>query len=198
MATKTMVGQEDRPDLTVNTEGKSGSEPRDLGAILGSSASTAAKLKELPATAIDKVALKDTTKDTIKEHKELKDNKEHKDQKDPKEHKDQKDTKDQKEHKDPKDSKDQKDQKDPKEHKDQKDNKDHKDPKEHKDHKDLKDHKEVLKEIKEHGKEQIEIVQKAEVEAPGGPIETLPPDEVSKLINRVSGLEKSMEEMKKK
>jgi hypothetical protein len=198
MATKTMVGQEDRPDLTVNTEGKSGSEPRELGAILGSSASTAAKLKELPATAIDKVALKDTTKDAIKEHKELKDNKEHKDQKDPKEHKDQKDNKDQKEHKDPKDAKDQKDQKDPKEHKDQKDNKDHKDPKEHKDHKDLKDHKEVLKEIKEHGKEQIEVSHKPEAEIGGGPVETLPPDDVSKLISRVSGLEKAMEEMKKK
>jgi hypothetical protein len=198
MATKPLVGQEDRPDLTVNTEGKSGSEHRDLGTILGSG-SNPAKLKELPASAIDKVALKEVSKDVIKEHKELKDNKEQKDHKEPKDHKDQKDAKDQKEHKDPKDSKDQKDQKDPKEHKDQKDTKDHKDPKEHKDQKDLKDHKEIAKEIKEHAKEQIiDTPQKPVAENPGGPVETLPQDEVTKLVQRVSGLERSMEEMKKK
>jgi hypothetical protein len=195
MATKPLVGQEDRPDLTVNTEGKTGSEPRDLGTILGSGAATAQKLKELPATAIDKVSLKDTLKDAIKDHKDIKDNKEQKDHKEPKDHKDQKDQKDTKDHKDPKDTKDQKDQKDPKEHKDQKDQKDHK---EQKDHKDLKDHKEILKEIKEHGKEFIDAVAKADPEVGPGPVESLPPDEVSQLINRISGLEKTVEELKNK
>jgi hypothetical protein len=195
MATKPLVGQEDRPDLTVNTEGKSRSEPRDLGTILGSSAVSAQKLKELPATAIDKVNLKDTLKDAIKEHKDIKDNKEHKDHKEPKDHKDQKDNKDQKDHKDPKDTKDTKDHKDPKEHKDQKDTKDHKDPKEHKDQKDHKDHKEF---IKENAKELHDVVTKPTVEVGPGPVETLPPDEVSQLINRISGLEKSLEELKTK
>src|SRR3954454_16830766 len=119
MPAKPMVGQEDRPDLTVNTEGKGGAQPRDLGTILGSG--NAPKLKELPATGVDKLALKEATKDTIKEHKDIKDHKEQKDHKEPKDQKDHKDSKDQKDHKDPKDSKDQKDQKDPKEHKDQKD-----------------------------------------------------------------------------
>jgi hypothetical protein len=195
MPAKPRVGQEDRPDLTINPEGKPAGEPRDLGAILGSTPSAAAKAKELPATAVDKVALKDTLKDSLKEHKDLKDNKEQKDHKEPKDHKD---TKDQKDHKDPKDSKDQKDQKDPKEHKDQKDTKDHKDPKEHKDHKDLKDHKEFLKEIKESHKELTDVVTKPSVEVGPGPVESLPPDELTQLIGRVSGLEKTVEEMKNK
>jgi hypothetical protein len=195
MPAKPLVGQEDRPDLTVSTEGKPGSQPRDLGAILGSAPAPAPKLKELPATAVDKVALKEGIKDSIKEHKDIKDNKEHKDHKEPKDHKD---TKDQKDHKDPKDSKDQKDQKDPKEHKDQKDAKDHKDPKEHKDHKDLKDHKEFLKEIKENVKEFTDVVGKPDVETGPGPVESLPPDELTQLISRVSGLEKEIEEMKNK
>ena len=134
MPAKPMVGPEDRPDLTVNTEGAAGSSPRNLETILGSSAVKTAETKQV----IEKQILKDTGKDTIK------DNKDTKDHKDPKEQKDQKDTKD---HKDPKDQKDQKDQKDPKEHKDQKDTKDHKDPKEHKDQKDVKDHKEGIKEL---------------------------------------------------
>jgi len=195
MPVKTMVGQEDRPDLTVNTEGKSAGEPRDLGSILGANAGPVAKAKELPATAVDKVALKEAAKDTIKEHKDQKESKEQKDHKEPKDHKD---TKDQKDHKDPKDTKDQKDQKDPKEHKDQKDSKDHKDPKEHKDHKDLKDHKEILKEIKENHKELTDVVTKPSVEVGPGPIGTPPPDELSLLINRISGLEKAVQEIKDK
>lgn len=195
MPAKPLVGQEDRPDLTVNTEGTAGNQPRDLGTILGSAGSPALKAKELPSTAVDKAALKDTVKDATKEHKDLKDNKEQKDHKEPKDHKD---TKDQKDHKDPKDTKDQKDQKDPKEHKDQKDTKDHKDPKEHKDQKDLKDHKEIAKEIKEHSKEIPDTVAKATVETGPGPVESIPPDDLSQLISRISGLEKSVEELKRK
>jgi hypothetical protein len=195
MPDKPMVGQEDRPDLTVNTEGAAASQPRDLGTILGSSAAAAQKLKELPATAIDKVIVKEVLKDVIKDHKDSKDHKDQKDHKEPKDHKDTKDNKDQKDHKDPKEHKDQKDQKDPKEHKDQKDQKEHKDPKEHKDQKDLKDHKEVIKEVKESVKELVDVT-KNEPEV--GPIPEVPPDEIAQLITRVSGLEKAVEELKKK
>jgi hypothetical protein len=183
MPAKSMVGQEDRPDLTVNTEGAPGSSPRNLETILGSSTVSAQKNVETKQV-VEKQALKEVGKDTIK------DNKDSKDHKDPKEQKDQKDTKD---HKDPKDQKDQKDQKDPKEQKDQKDTKDHKDPKEHKDQKDVKDHKEVIKEhLKEVAKEAI-----AET-LPQTPVIPDPaPDDLTNLINRVSGLEKAVADLKK-
>ncbi len=203
MADKPMVNQADRPDLTVNTEGTAASQPRDLASILGSSAAAAQKLKEAPATAVEKQSLKETSKDAVKDHKDSKDTKDTKDHKEPKDHKDSKDNKDQKDHKDPKEHKDQKDQKDPKEHKDQKDQKDHKDPKEHKDQKDLKDHKETIKEIKDGPKEIKEtakdihdVVTKPEVEV--GPTPEGNPNEVGQLINRVSGLEQSVEDLKKK
>lgn len=205
MADKTMVGQEDRPDLTVNAEGAAGNQPRSLGSILGSSAAAAQKLKELPMTAIDKTFIKDTLKDAIKDHKDSKDSKDQKDHKEPKDHKDSKDNKDQKDHKDPKEHKDQKDQKDPKEHKDQKDIKDHKDPKEHKDQKDVKDHKEHIKDIKDVGKEIKEaskdihdVVAKPEVEVPTPGEGGIPPNEAGQLVNRVSGLEQTEEAKKKK
>jgi hypothetical protein len=203
MADKPMVGQADRPDLTVNTEASAASQPRDLETILGSSAAAARKLKEAPATGLEKAPFKETLKDTIKDHKDSKDHKEQKDHKEPKDHKDTKDNKDQKDHKDPKEHKDQKDQKDTKDHKDQKDTKEHKDPKEHKDQKDLKDHKEVIKEIKdgpkeikENIKELTDVVTKPVPEV--GPIPELPGDEMSQLIARVSGLEQTVEDLKKK
>jgi flagellum-specific peptidoglycan hydrolase FlgJ len=196
MPDKPMVGQEDRPDLTVNTEGTTGSQPRDLGTILGSSAA-APKLKEVG----DKPVIKETLKDALKDHKDSKDHKEQKDHKEPKDHKDSKDNKDQKDQKDPKEHKDQKDQKDPKEHKDQKDQKDHKDPKEHKDQKDLKDHKETIKEIKDGAaketKEFIDVAAKSEVET-GPAQEGLPPNEMAQLIKRISGLEQAIEDLKRK
>jgi hypothetical protein len=140
MAEQPFIAAEERPDLTVDLNARVGDlTVRQLSEILGS-ASSPAKLKELPQAA------KDIVKEQGKEEKEIKDRKDFKDHKDPKEHKDQKDSKD---HKDPKDHKDQKDQKDPKDHKDQKDNKDHKDPKDPKDQKDLKDHKEP-KDTKDH------------------------------------------------
>jgi hypothetical protein len=179
-AATTMVGQEDRPDLTVNTEAAAGSAPRELGAILGSAAVKTSETKQV----VEKMILKETGKDTVKDNKDTKDSKEQKDHKEPKDTKDNKDTKD---HKDPKDTKDQKDQKDPKEHKDQKDTKDHKDPKEHKDLKDVKEHKELGKEIKEASKEAAEVL----------PQSSVPPDELTQLINRVSGLEKAVAELKK-
>ncbi len=182
-----MVGQEDRPDLTVNTEGAAGSTPRNLESILGSSTVSAQKTVETKQVT-EKLILKEVGKDTIK------DNKDSKDHKDPKEHKDQKDTKD---HKDPKDQKDQKDQKDPKEHKDQKDTKDHKDPKEHKHQKDDKDHKEVIKEhLKEVGKEAVK--ENLPETLPQNPVIPDPaPDDLTSLINRVSGLEKAVADLKK-
>lgn len=198
MADKPMVGQNDRPDLTVNTEGAAASQPRDLASILGSSAAAAQNLKQIPA-GLEKPPLKETLKDALKDHKDSKDHKDQKDHKEPKDHKDTKDNKDQKDHKDPKEHKDQKDQKDPKEHKDQKDQKDHKDPKEHKDQKDLKDHKEVIKEIKEGAKEiketVIDTIPKPEAEVP---IPEVPSSDVSQLISRISGLEQAVEDLKKK
>ncbi len=208
MADKPLVGQADRPDLTVNTEG-AGDRPRDLETVLGSSAASAQQLKQTPATAIDKQIVKEGIKDTIKDHKDPKEHKDQKDHKEPKDQKDQKEQKDQKDHKDPKEHKDQKDQKDPKEHKDQKDQKEHKDPKEHKDQKDIKDHKETLKDIKDGPKEVKEAIKevketipevatKATPEVGPGPVETLPPDEISQLVTRVSGLEQAVDDLKKK
>jgi hypothetical protein len=184
MPGKPMIGQEDRPDLTVNTEGTAGSSPRNLETILGSSATKTVETKQV----VEKQILKDTNKDTIKDSKDTKDHK------DPKEHKDQKDTKD---HKDPKDQKDQKDQKDPKEHKDQKDTKEHKDPKEHKDQKDVKDHKEG---IKEHIKEVVKEAIKENIvdTIPQSPVIPDPaPDDLTDLISRVSRLEKAVADLKK-
>jgi hypothetical protein len=109
MADRPMVGQNDRPDLTVNTEGAAASQPRDLASILGSSAAAAQNLKQIPA-GLEKPPLKETLKDALKDHKDSKDQKDHKE---PKDHKDTKDNKDQKDHKDPKEHKDQKDQKGP-------------------------------------------------------------------------------------
>jgi hypothetical protein len=205
MADKPMVGQADRPDLTVNAEGAAASQPRDLASILGSTASAAQNLKQTP-TGVEKPALKETLKDAIKDHKDSKDSKDQKDHKEPKDHKDTKDNKDQKDQKDPKEHKDQKDHKDPKEHKDQKDQKEQKDPKEHKDQKDLKDHKETIKEIKDGPKEIKEIKETAKditdvVTKPVGevgPIPEVPTGDVSQMINRISGLEQAVEELKKK
>ena len=190
MAKEPFISQEERPNLTINLEGRVGDlTVRELASVLGIDPSQAPKAKELPSTAADKTA-KEVQKDIkdrkeAKEHKDHKEPKDHKDQKeakdhkDPKEHKDQKDSKDQKEHKDPKDSKDQKDQKDPKEHKDQKD---HKDPKEHKDQKDHKELKETLKEIKEG---HPDIVDKGDVE--GGPQPPAGTSELDALIQYVQG-----------
>jgi len=205
MPDKPMVGQESRPDLTVNTEEAAGSKPRDLTTVLGSSAAAAQKLKEAPATAVEKgPPLKEVLKDAIKDHKDSKDHKDQKDHKEPKDQKDTKDNKDQKDQKDPKEHKDQKDQKDPKEHKDQKDQKDHKDPKEHKDQKDLKDHKEAVKEHKEGAiaketiKDFTDVATKGEPEIGPGPVEGPCPTELQQLISRVSGLEQTVEGLKKK
>lgn len=200
---KPFVGEKDRPDLTVKMEGKVGDlTVRELASILGFDPS-AAKLKELPATAADKLPLKEIQKDLkdrkdTKEHKDQKEPKDRKDQKDtkdrkdPKEQKDQKDQKERKDQKDPKDTKDQKDQKEPKDEKDQKERKEHKDRKDSKDHKDIK---EGLKEVKEGQKEIIDSVPKAVAEPGPGPVGVTP--ELTALIQRLSGLEQAVEELKK-
>ena len=114
MAKEPFIGQENRPNLTINLEGRVGDlTVRELASVLGIDPSLAPKAKELPSTASEK-----TTKEVLKDVKDRKEAKEHKDQKEPKDHKDQKDSKD---HKNPKEQKDQKDQKDQKEHKDPKD-----------------------------------------------------------------------------
>ena len=198
MAEKPFVDQEQRPDLTVNMEGKVGElTVRDLVSILGGGEAGAAKLKEAPA---EKPVVKEPKdhKD-IKDHKEPKDHKdqkEQKDHKDPKDHKDQKDQKEQKDHKDHKDQKEQKDHKDPKDPKEQKDTKDHKEPKDTKDHKDVKDRKEHIKEPIKEPKEPVDLVAKAPAEAgPGGSAEG---SELDALIKRVSGLEQAVESLTKK
>ncbi len=205
MAEKPFISQEERPNLSINLEGKVGDlTVRELGNILGINPSSTQKLKELPSTALEKSPIKDSLKEAAKDSKDQKDAKEHKDQKEPKDRKDQKDNKD---HKDPKESKDQKDQKeekdrkeqketkdnkdqkDPKEHKDQKD---HKDPKEHKDFKDHKDIKEGLKEVKEGLPEAVATKADPEIGPPPGPGTS----ELDSLIQRVSGLEQAVSELK--
>jgi hypothetical protein len=182
MANEPFVGKEDRPDLTVNMEGKVGDlTVRELASILGVDPEQMAKTKDTAPTAGDKVPIKEIQKDS----KDRKDTKDTKDHKEPKDHKDQKEQKD---HKDPKDQKDQKDHKDPKEHKDQKDQKD---PKEHKDIKDHKDHKEVAKEIKEPVDIQVNPAGLGSGSGAGNPS---PLDE---LVKRISGLEQSLDELKK-
>jgi hypothetical protein len=200
------ISQEQRPDLTIDLNRKVGDlTVRDLQTLLGSGASP--KLKELAKEKedlLDKIPTKDTTKDPkdrkdIKDHKEPKD---HKDQKDQKDHKDPKDPKDQKDTKDPKDTKDQKDQKDhkdPKDPKEQKDNKDHKDPKEHKDTKDHKDHKDIKEGAldKVPHKDQLEKLPESPVKAnEGSPNSGSTPGGLEDLIQRVSGLEKEVQELK--
>jgi hypothetical protein len=173
MAEQPFISSEERPDLTVDLDARVGDlTVRQLSEILGS-ASSPAKLKELPPAAKE-------IKEPGKEHKDIKDHKDSKDHKDPKEPKDQKDAKD---HKDPKDQKDQKDQKDPKDQKDQKDNKDQKDPKDPKDHKDQKDHKDP-KDTKDHK----DLKDRKE-----GLIEKLPPDKTppDKLPEVTQGTEGS-------
>jgi len=207
MANEPLISKEDRPDLTIDLEGKLGNMTvRDLANILGVDPAQLPKPKELPVTATDKIPTKEIQKDVkdrkdTKDHKDQKEPKDHKDQKDTKDHKDpkeQKDQKDQKEHKDQKDAKEQKDtkdQKDPKEHKDQKD---HKDPKEHKDQKDHKDLKESAKEIKDGFKEVKEPVDVA-ITNPGPEAGQGPenPSQLDQLVKRISGLEQSMDELKK-
>jgi hypothetical protein len=198
MADQPFVGQEQRPDLTVNMEGKVGDlTVRDLTTLLGGGGG---KVKEVAKEPKD---LKEPIKEPIKEpkdHKDIKDHKEpkdHKDIADQKAHKDPKDNKDQKEqkdHKDPKDTKDPKDQKDPKDPKEQKDQKDHKDPKDHKDQKDIKDRKEHIKEPLKEPKEPVDILGKASGE--GGPESTAGSTELDALIQRISGLEQAVQDLK--
>jgi hypothetical protein len=133
-------------------------------------------------------------------HKDNKsENKDNKDAKDHKESKDQKDQKEQKEQKDPKDQKDFKDQKE------QKDSKDQKDGKDTKDHKEQKDAKDAIFENKDRIKELIDLFKTGskEVFPEKGPnIPHIPgvakdPSELDELVKRVSGLEQSVEELKK-
>ena len=115
MANEPLIGDQDRPDLTIDMEGKVGDlTVRELTIILG----------------VDPAAYPKN-----KREKELKDRLDNKEARDRKYEKDQKE---------PKDQKDQKDQKDSKDHKEQKDTKDIRDvgirsPKPDKDHKDQKD-----------------------------------------------------------
>jgi len=169
MTEKPFIPDEDRPDLTVDLESKVGDlTVRDLAAILG----------------LDPLA------DVIKDHKERA-----KDTKDSKDKKDSKDQPDQKQQKDQKDVKDQKDQKD---HKEEKDYKEQKDTKDHKDH---KDHKERFVDLKAHSKDVIKDVHESKEFTAEKPFEIGPilediQSELDQLIKRVSGLEKSIEEMK--
>ena len=204
MAKEPFISKEERPNLNINLEGRVGDlTVRELATILGTEAATGQKLKELPATALDKVPIKETQKDVkdrkdVKEHKDQKEPKDRKDQKDTKDHKDpkeQKDQKDQKEHKDHKDQKDTKDQKDHKDPKETKDQKDHKDPKEHKDLKDHKELKEGLKEVKE-VKEGVAELPTSKTEPETGPGPVTGGTELDSLIQRISGLEQSVNELK--
>jgi hypothetical protein len=203
MADQPFVGQEQRPDLTINMEGKVGElTVRDLVSVLGGEAATSAKLPDKQVVKEIKEPVKEAKepKDAkdVKDHKEPKDHKDQKEQKDhkePKDHKDQKEQKDHKDTKDQKDQKEQKDHKDPKEPKDTKDAKDAKEPKDTKDHKDLKDRKENIKDHKE-PKEPVDLVAKAPGEA--GPAAGSGGSEIDALIKRVSGLEQSVQDLQKR
>src|SRR6478752_7687978 len=95
MADEPFIANEDRPELSLDMDGKVGDlTVRELATILGFE----------PAVDVIKEGKSET-----KEHKDSKDNK---DSKDHKEQKHQKDTKDQKEQKDTKDHKERKDNKD--------------------------------------------------------------------------------------
>ena len=192
MAHEPFIAKEDRPDLTVDMEGKVGDLTiRELATILGVD----------PPGEIDNKEHKTDSKD----QKDAKDNKEFKDQK---EQKDQKDFKEQKEHKEQKDQKEPKDQKDVKDHKEQKDSKDQKDGKDTKEHKEQKDSKDVIKDgvfdNKDRAKELIDLFKTGskEVFPEKGPgIPHLPdvaehPSELDELVKRISGLERSIEELK--
>jgi hypothetical protein len=169
MANEPFIKAEDRPEMTLNLDGKVGDlTVRELATILGF----------------------EPIQDLVKEGKV--ETKERKDSKDSKDNKESKDRKEQKEQKDPKDSKDQKDQKDFKDQKDQKDTKDAKDHKEHKDHKDtIFESKDRLKEVTE-GKR---FTPEKSHEIGPGPV--VDPNELDQLVKRISGLEQSVEELKK-
>ena len=174
---------------------------RDLQTLLGLGGSS-------PAKAHEKMLSKEGGKD-IKEPKEVKDSKDSKDHKEPKDTKDNKDTKDPKDHKDPKDTKDNKDNKDSKDTKDNKDTKDHKEPKDHKetkDHKDIKDHisekGELIDKTHKDSSEKLPEFVKGSPDAPisgGSPDAASPaPVGLEALIERLTGLEKEVKELKGK
>lgn len=175
MANEPFIAKEDRPDLTVDMEVKVGDLTiRELATILGID----------PPAEIHK-----DNKTENKDNKDTKDRKESKDQKDQKEHKEQKDPKDQKDFKD---------------QKEQKDSKDQKDGKDTKDHKENKDSKDAIFENKDRIKEIIDSIPTGKESFPEkgsnvphvlGVAEN--PSELDELVKRVSGLEQSVEELKK-
>jgi hypothetical protein len=169
MANEPFIARDDRPDLTLDMEGKVGElTVRELASILGF----------------------DLQEAELKEGKS--ENKDHKDSKDSKDTKDSFDQKQQKDQKDSKDHKEEKDWKDQKEQKDLKDSKDHKDRKDHKDHTEVKvNRKELVKEVTE-GKR---FTPEKGPEIGPGVVES--PSELDQLVKRVSGLEQSIEELKR-
>jgi hypothetical protein len=193
LANGPLIGEQDRPDLTVEVERKVGDlTVRELATILG--VDLEIELQEGGGKTKDQKDRKDR-----KDRKDGKDNKDQKDQKDPKDQKDQKDNKDQKDPKDQKDSKDQKDEKDtkdirdgirtPKQDKDQKDHKESKEfidgtrtPKPDKDQKDQKD----LTDVKQGEPKGADAGQRS--------VQDL--GDLDQLIKRVSGLEQAVEELK--
>ena len=166
---------------------------RDLSTLLGGSGGNLKELAKEPKDLKEPIKEPKDHKD-IKDHKEPKDHKDIADQKAHKDPKDHKDQKEQKDHKDPKDTKDPKDQKDPKDPKEQKDQKDHKEPKDHKDQKDIKDRKEHIKEPLKEPKERVDTLAKASGE--GGPESAAGSTELDALIQRISGLEQAVQELK--
>ena len=78
MADQPFINDEERPNLTINMEGKVGDlTVRELTDILGVGA-TAVKAKEVPVSATDKAVIKEIQKD-VKDRKEAKEAKDQKD-----------------------------------------------------------------------------------------------------------------------
>ena len=196
------ITKAERPDLTVVLDTKLGDlTVRDIQELLGGGSSPAIS-KQFIA---DKPDI--TDKNVAKDVKDIRDNKGNKDHKEPKDTKDGKENKDHKDPKDSKDQKDSKDTKDPKDSKDSKDTKDSKDPKEQNDHKAVKDHKDTKehKDIKDHKEGKEGFIEKFQPErqpeinrgpSPEATEAAASPSSLEALIERLTGLEKEVRDLK--
>jgi hypothetical protein len=171
MSDEPFIASDDRPDLTLDLERKVGDlTVRELAGVLGFE----------PSMGDAK------GKNQIKDHKDSKNIKDLKDQTDQKQHKDAKDQKDSKDHKEQKDQKEQKDEKE------------QKDSKDHKDHKDSKDGVFEKVRLKEFLKDVIESKHFTPEKFPGIEVRLAEiVSELDQLVKRVTGLEQSIEELKK-
>ena len=168
MADEPFIANEDRPELSLDMDGKVGDlTVRELATILGFE----------PAVDVIKEGKSET-----KEHKDSKDNK---------------DSKDHQEQKQQKDAKDQKDSKDHKDQKDQKDTKDQKEQKDTKDHKERKDNKDVIFEPKNRIKDATEGKRFTPERVLEIDLELAKhSSELDEVVKRISGLEQVIEELK--